>query len=206
MTAAAAAVPNVPGDITYPAYVLPDATGVTWATNVQFSAEPLPAQNLCTLADAQNLAAMIPGSKIISGQAAFPGGTFLLNGAPYPSTAAAQPWWIILPSGVGGFAGIAVAAMYANGVGAPCKWVLNSSGFYDLVFSLPTDSPSTSTSPVPCNPVPAGFQLVSVVTGLIPTVEILPIGSGGPMTLTVSGTLSAGTYSVAPVPTPAARR
>lgn len=199
LTAAEAAAVNIPGDMTYSPFVLPDATGVTWASNAQFTPTPLPANSLCTLADAQRLASMIPGSKIISGQQQFPNGTFLLNGQAYPASAAAQPWWIVLPTGVGGFAGVAVQAMdEPHGKGAPCRWVANASGYYDLVFDLPSDSESSSTMAIPCNAVPAGFYLASVVNGLIPTVEILPVGNAG-ITITISGPLAAGVYSIGPV-------
>lgn len=108
--------------MSYPAYVLPNATGITIAFG-PFPQQPLPAVYLCSKADAQIIADSLGG--VLTNPATDSSLGIHIGGLDPNSPF--QPWWvthIATPS----FAGPSVAIMYAansvngGGVGNPGKW------------------------------------------------------------------------------------
>lgn len=167
---------NLPdGTVVYLPYVVPNTTA-TWTQNK--SMFPMTAMSPHFLSmdfEADRLVSMLPGSKRISVQEAYPQGAFSLDTAD-----PRQPWVIQFPNGEIQFAGMLLGTpdgMYANGVGSPGHWVQSETNQANPLWvpDVNVDSPSASTMLPPCNPVPTGWQLVSVAAGLIPHIELQPI-------------------------------
>lgn len=165
--AAVAAAVNVPGVQTYVPYVIQPTT-TTWA-----GGNIMPAEYLSLPSDADALVALSPMLKWVDGDAYYSGNVLM---QPVYPPGEARRLCVILGGSQPYFAGEVLKQRNAMGVGYPGAWDPTnlSKGILVWVPAVYADGPSRPSMPIPCNPVPTGMFLTSVINGLIPTVEILP--------------------------------
>jgi hypothetical protein len=155
MPAAEAAALNIPGLVTYPAYVIP-------ATDATISGQPINADVLSNYQDAVNLAASwnLGSSAVFDSDPTF--GPFLVT---YPSDETRRQWMILFES-VAQNVGVCLAAMYAQGIGYPGTWNLSGT---EPVWTPAPAPPDGITTGVP----QAGTAVPVPVRPLLPNEEII---------------------------------
>lgn len=155
MPASAASAVNIPGRITYPAYVIAP-------TSAAINGQPINADVLSSYQDAVNLAA----SWALGGSAVFDGdpviGPFAIV---YPASEPRRQWMILF-QGVAQNVGVCIAAMYGEGIGHPGAWDLSGA---EPLWKPAPDPPDGITTGVP----QAGSEVPVPVRALLPNEQII---------------------------------
>jgi hypothetical protein len=158
LSAAEAATVNLPGAVSYPAYVI----APTVATRGGPAVDP---RTLSLQADAAALMAQLGGSNLVDGGLT----DTPLDPVVYPADELRRMWEFTL-GGVPLNAGLLLAAQNAKGIGAPGQWVLNAPG--NPVW-VPTVEPTGVDDTRPAVAMPLRNLLAD--EELVPS----PLGLGG---------------------------
>lgn len=135
MPASQAAAVNIPGLVTYPAYVIAP-------TDATVNAQPINPDVLSSYQDAVNLAASwgLGSAAVFDGDPTI--GPFLVT---YPADESRRQWMILF-NGTAQNVGVCLEQMYAQGMGHPGSWVLSGAA---PVWTPSPDPPDGITSGVP---------------------------------------------------------
>lgn len=175
---------NLPGDApVFQAYTPQGTTAVGSIPNGLSSNSIAPL--LSMRADADKLAALIPGTTVID---PYDPQVNSFQHIVYPPTELRRTWMLKYPSGLESFVGGLISSQNSKGVGFPGSWDTSNGS---LVWA-PGDAPTGKVADGPAVPfpisLPSGAKLASVMVGIVPTVQVqmgdssAPAAGGGGLT------------------------